>query len=471
MKLSNFVDSWPLLAVFVVGCGAAGEDELSEDRSLAASQQALYQAAGSTLWAGGVMPVCWTPATVARADFATFSARVRRVVEDNWGRVAQIKFTGWGTCSATPNGIYAIEMSDATANSDANGFGSFTGLRTMRFGLDRNNDGVILHEFGHGLGFAHEMDRSNFTSEPGCPHGSATTGNPWGTPPDPASIMTYTYCASNTTPALSPWDIVGIQNAYGRKSSGSIVGSGGRCLDVPGAVTTNADLQIYDCNAGAANQKWLRQANDGLLATISGQNRCVDIKGGTVSPTQGTLVQSYSCTGNNNQKFTFSNVQILGMGNKCLDVPNGDFTSHQYVQLYTCNAGVGQNWTVNSDGSIQAGGGGMCLDVPGGVGSSGLDLQLYPCTGAANQKFTFTSAGEIKFGSLCVDTEWGDPVNGRRLQLYTCGGSANQRYSLRGAIHGLGQCLDLQGGATVSGTKAQVYPCNGGANQTFDYYF
>ncbi|WP_051366398.1 ricin-type beta-trefoil lectin domain protein [Hamadaea tsunoensis] len=126
-------------------------------------------------------------------------------------------------------------------------------------------------------------------------------------------------------------------------TSGPIVGVGSsRCLDVPGAVTTNGtQLNIWDCNGGT-NQQWT-QASGGAL-------------------------QVY--------------------GTKCLDVANHSTTAGAIVEIWDCNGGNNQKWTLNSDGTIVGVESGLCLDVTGAGTANGSKIEIWTCNGGANQRWT-----------------------------------------------------------------------------------
>jgi hypothetical protein len=116
-----------------------------------------------------------------------------------------------------------------------------------------------------------------------------------------------------------------------------------RCLDVPGASTTNGtQLHIWDCNGGAANQRWAALSNGAL--------------------------QVY--------------------GNKCLDVPGHAKTAGTKVQIWDCNGGTNQQWTLNADGTVVGRESGLCLDVTGAGTANGTAVALWTCNGASNQKWT-----------------------------------------------------------------------------------
>ena len=462
---------------------------------LPGSAHALIQT--GTPWPDGRVPVCWRSDADDHDYHASNAAVVRDAVENQWGRVANLTFVGWGICPGAelnePAGTVVIHWEDDDVNKGSKadvgyypdkrtfvrlapmGAPTSTGPRTeAQFRSD------VLHEFGHALGFWHEHNHPERNGQaPGICAGDPATNATVLTPFDVTSIMAWTYCyypPANPGPAaISPWDIVGVQRLYGRKPAGSVVGLGNSCLDVPKASTTiGIDLQVFNCH-GDDNQRWDYRPDRTFRATIAGQPRCADVAGGTVSSTSGTVLQSQACDGTSSQQFSFAGVELRGIGDKCVDVPSANYATGQYVQLFDCQGSGNQHWHLLGN-SIKSTVSNYCLDVPGGSAVVGRLLQLAPCTYGASQQFTLTDAGQIQFGGLCVDSQGGAPVNGARLQLYSCKSGTwemrNQVWHLTGAIRGLGgQCLDIKGGLGIDRAKVQLYPCTGNPNQRWDYYF
>lgn len=459
------------LAAFAA-CGSQ-LDEPSE--SVSTVQNGLFKDSATQLWPGGWVPVCWTAASRANSDFAAFSVRARNVVEDQWGRVANINFVGWDACPANANGFIAINLDDVGGNSDAGGFGFFTGARTLRFGLDRHNDGVILHEFGHELGFRHEFARPDFPDHDGCTGENGTTGDNFGTQPDNDSIMAATYCNSHT--ALSHWDIIGVQRAYGRKQAGSIVGLGGRCLNVAGGTTDFSPFIAWPC-VGAANDTFATSVAASLnlmfVETIQGVTRCMNVSGGTVTPNGSTPVISWDCiAGASNEEFSIAGVQLRAMGDMCV-VATGT-TDGAQLEVQPCNtvAVARERWDFRGH-TLRLSNTNLCVSVPNAVNGLGVRPTLHSCSATSvRETFTFTQ-GEIHDGSKCFNVSGGLPVAGSPVGLWDgCGnGLDNEYFFARGTIGFGGQCVDMLGGASFDGAQIGMFPCiAGAANQAWDYHW
>lgn len=224
---------------WLAGCG----EQLGEGQHTAASE--LFQRSG-TRWPGPTfqplteIPVCWmNPST----DTVQTSRRqvVREAAEGSWQRFSSVTFTGWGTCGATFTGI-GIQIADVqpqTISSNAginfpvgvqlngvpNGMTLNLSFKAWGVACQGHETGCIqyyaIHEFGHALGYFHEMERTD--TPPACnanPLGSALADNPLG-PYDGVSIMNYCNPAlgGSTTVyngnSLSEGDINGNMIVYG----------------------------------------------------------------------------------------------------------------------------------------------------------------------------------------------------------------------------------------------------------------
>jgi endo-1,4-beta-xylanase len=115
-----------------------------------------------------------------------------------------------------------------------------------------------------------------------------------------------------------------------------------------------------------------------------GSGRCVDVPG--AGTTDGTQTQLWDCNGNSNQQWTLnSSKELTVYGNKCLDA--GGTANGSHVQIYSCWGGANQQWILQSDGSIVGVQSGLCLDATNVGTSNGTLLQLWSCSGSSNQKW------------------------------------------------------------------------------------
>ena len=160
--------------------------------------------------------------------------------------------------------------------------------------------------------------------------GNFGQGNPAGLPAESRMLIDYVHVStSDTTPPPT-----GSTNAI--RGAGS-----GRCIDVPGAASTDgARLQIYDCN-GTAAQQW-QFASDGTVRSLG---KCMDAA--AAGTANGTAVQLFTCNGTNAQKFTLSAAGDLVNvnANKCVDVAGVATANASPLQLWTCGGGSNQKWS------------------------------------------------------------------------------------------------------------------------------
>ncbi len=242
----------------------------------------------------------------------------------------------------------------------------------------------------------------------------------------------------------------------------SIVGLGGRCLDVAGS--TSADrtpLQLFECN-GTAAQKWVITPNQTLVGLGF---KCLD----TPTDADRTRTWLFTCHGAENQLWHLSDANLHGLGGKCLDVPGVKPANTTRAQIWECHGGDGQKWVVTARHEIRNTQG-RCLDASGSNTANGTAVILFDCSGGANQKWDFMRDGHVRgMGGKCLDVTGASANNGTALQLYDCHESAAQRWEIRGLIRGLGgKCLDASGPAT-NGTPIVVFECHGGPNQRWTY--
>ncbi|GGK96077.1 ricin-type beta-trefoil lectin domain protein [Mangrovihabitans endophyticus] len=147
-----------------------------------------------------------------------------------------------------------------------------------------------------------------------------------------------------------------VESGVAEAASGvTIVGIGGKCVDVDGDDVggNGRAVQLWDCQSYAADQHWTHNAN-GSLSTLG---RCLDIAGDTTDI--GTKVQLWDC---------------IGVGE--------------------------QVWQSRSDGSLFNPLSGRCLDSPSSSTANGTQLQIWDCNGTDAQRFTFggdASAGPFVY--------------------------------------------------------------------------
>lgn len=113
-------------------------------------------------------------------------------------------------------------------------------------------------------------------------------------------------------------------------------------------------------------------------------NRCADIIG--YGTGDGTRLQLYDCTGQWNQRWTFTGDTLVNpQSGKCLNA-GSDGSS---VNLWTCNGSSAQKWALRDNGNLVSTASGKCLDAVGQGTGNGTALQVYACVagGQGNQQW------------------------------------------------------------------------------------
>lgn len=180
------------------------------------------------------------------------------------------------------------------------------------------------------------------------------------------------------------------------------------------------------------------------------------------SMNDGATLQIWSANEGTNQRFSFVNGQLIGLGNKCLMAQSA--ASKSPVVTATCNQSALQKWTLDNN-ALKLQDTNFCIDVPSSNFGDGKMLWIYTCNNTSAQKWVApANQAPVAIKSkgntgLCVDVSKSGTTDGTTIQLWTCNGTGAQTWTIGGGrISALGKCLAARN--VSSGSAVQLFDCS-----------
>jgi Ricin-type beta-trefoil lectin domain len=298
----------------------------------------------------------------------------------------------------------------------------------------------------------------------------ARWGQAFQTPADVGSIMQYCEAGGYSGRWLDPWDVIGVQTAYGRKYRGSLVGYRGQCASA--SLTVGTNISGTACTGGW-NDTWFRDSTVTNERFKTGANsRCLKVANG-VAP--GNMV-SASCDTTESERMTTVAVEWHAMGNMCIEAVGSG------LQIQRCNGSSTQKWDffhpvggLRAD-QIRQNGTNLCVTSSTTSGTLGEALTLATCSSSdTRQRFSNPFAGLVALSnntSLCANVQTGNPNPGNGIILWDgCSSSPplNSQFSVGGSIMSLGDCLISP---TLDGGAVRDVACDSGSvYERWEYFF
>jgi hypothetical protein len=402
-------------ALALAGCGERNVNVQSAD-------SALYGLGSlGSAWSGGNVPVCFTNTS----DQPALQAQIPGMLSSSWSRAGNLHFTGFGAC----HGGNEVQV---TFVANSNGVTFSLGQGTVSMNLISNDTPdlthfkyEVIHEFGHALGFAHEMKRpDNWVGGNAlqCPVGTfdgSTDATQFNAAPgglnltpnyDPNSIMNYCQPGGGAVlkTVLSPGDMLAV-------SSSSAYGPSLCTFPNALAVCTARAALSYDTTftvpAGClpALGGWvLKQVGVGVVATAPEANTFIlghQAEGAVTSgPAVGTSPQYQMCDSFNNCSAPFT-----------INITNCNTRQDDFYVAYneTLDATEGGSGMVTLELA------GPWVDDDAGLSSQGAFVSVSPAMPGATFSFgkaysNNTACGQIvdcqAYIDLTVATAYSTPV-------------------------------------------------------------
>jgi hypothetical protein len=269
--------------------------------------------------------------------------------------------------------------------------------------------------------------------------------------------------------------------------TGGFMSFGGRyglnkCLNVwSSPPAAGSQLDSTDCGGGDYATEYFTLYDTGEIKPNGYPNLCVEVR----NADYGTgYVQVYDCNATAAQQWVVAEGQIQARyapSASCLTVHGGNTANAAVVDLEPCNNSQDQLWwafgfTSNVTSHIGYDSMGsytfQCLDVWYDQTNAGATLDNTQCNDTDGQGFTFSVNHEIKHDGLCLDVK-GANVSAGVVTMQPCNGTNAQKWAvsrdvngwlivisaLRGANNAL-ECVDINGANSTPGTRVDLAGCN-----------
>nr|WP_199512691.1 RICIN domain-containing protein [Nucisporomicrobium flavum] len=209
----------------------------------------------------------------------------------------------------------------------------------------------------------------------------------------------YYAATGNVFSAVGTWATA---NYWGGENMGNFTVAGNWASSSSTNVTNGDRGNVVNNNVTVTNGNWPAGAQavmasagpqggstpQGTRVVGAQSGRCLEVPGATT--TNGTQTQLWDCTGATNQTWTYTSGRQLAVygGTKCLDASGQGTANGTAAIVWDCNSQTNQQWNLNADGTITGVQSGLCLDAVGAGTANGTKINLWACHGGANQRWT-----------------------------------------------------------------------------------